>query len=358
MSILRKHTVKSVITFGTLLSFLLTLILCSVDLFTNLETYTTNNVSTIEALKLTLMFAPQALMMSIGFAFMLSVLYYLAMFHTSNEIICVLNSGVSYLSVLRPIIITSLFVSAFCFVFNEQVAIRITAQRDAKMRNISSINENYDSQNIALADVQNKYMVYAKSYIDAHQTLLNVTHIYTPNERLIRTNAQNAKWVDDHWVFYDVYVYEPLPDGTDTKITYYDVLNMSGITIEPQMFRNISNEISTMELRTAINYVKKMKGLNPEQYASMATELYQRLFTCLTPFVLMLISCSMNFRFKKNAFFIVLVVAIGLAVVYFVVRMVTLLMAEQGVIPPYMGSLFPFIVIVTLSTVFTISTRR
>ena len=360
MNIIKRYTVKSILNFGIIFSIVLTLILCSVDLFTHLDSYTTNGVTTSEALKLTLMYAPEALMISIGFAFMLSVLYFLANLHSSNEIICILNSGISFIKVLKPIIITSFFIAVFSFGFNELVAIRTKALRDVKLRNISSIHDSYDSQNIALADIENSYMIYALNYIDSKQTLTGVTLISTDSGSVIRTDAQSAVWDNDkgYWIFYDVFEYIPLSDGSDTIINNYPVLNMKNVVIEPEMFRNVSNEISTMELETAFKYVNRMKNLNPEQYASMATDLYERLFTCLTPFVLMLISCSMNYRFKKNAFFIVLLVAIGLAVVYFVVRMVTLLMAEQGVIQPYMGSLFPLFVIIFLSFVFSLSTRK
>jgi lipopolysaccharide export system permease protein len=101
-----------------------------------------------------------------------------------------------------------------------------------------------------------------------------------------------------------------------------------------------------------------MKGLNPEQYASMGTEYYKRIFSCLTPLIMILIACSINYRFKKNILFFSLVCSICIAVVYFVVQMMTVMLSDQGVIAPQLGTLIPFIVIISLTTVMGLLLRR
>ena len=95
-----------------------------------------------------------------------------------------------------------------------------------------------------------------------------------------------------------------------------------------------------------------------QQYASLGTAYYKRIFSCLSPLIMMIIACSMNYRFRKNVLFMSLVCSIAVAVVYFVVQMMTEMMADQGVIAPYYGSLVPFAVILLLSAIIGLVFRR
>ena len=121
--------------------------------------------------------------------------------------------------------------------------------------------------------------------------------------------------------------------------------------LEPQLFRDSSNEISSMSLSLARAFLSRMKVLNPEQYASLATEYWQRVLDCLSPLVMMIIACSITYRFKKNVLFFSLVGSICIAVVYFVVRLLTVMLADQGVIAPILGTLIPFAAVIVLSFV-------
>ena len=73
---------------------------------------------------------------------------------------------------------------------------------------------------------------------------------------------------------------------------------------------------------------------------------------------MIMIACSINYRFKKNVLFFSLVCSICVAVVYFVVQMMTVMMADQGVIAPQLGTLIPFAVIILIATVMGLIMRR
>ncbi len=69
---------------------------------------------------------------------------------------------------------------------------------------------------------------------------------------------------------------------------------------------------------------------------------------------MMVIACSMNYRFKKNVLFFSLICSICIAVVYYVIQMMTVMLADQGVIAPWLGILIPFAVILGLSGIMSI----
>ncbi len=364
--VLTRYTLASILKVGLATALLASLILMGVDLFANLDTYMNSNVSFTRALSLTLLYFPEAFLLALGPAFLFAVTYHLSMLHANNEIMGILNSGISIGRVIRPIIICAVLLSVFHFTFNEKVAIPSSNRKEvltAEINNTSGTLSN--NRNIALSDMQSDYMVYANNYSDRDQTLYNVSLLEsTADGKLVRrTNAYRAVYDNGTglWTFRDVYVYEPVKlesGASEISVQHYDTQVNTVLLLEPQLFRSGSNEISKMSLELARAYLSRMKTLNPDEYASLGTEYYKRIFSCLSPLIMMLIACSMNYRFKKNVLFLSLIISISLVVVYFVVQMMTTMMADQGVIAPQLGTLIPFAVMVLISGLLWAFLRR
>ena len=361
--VMDRYTVVSILRIGMITSLLASLMLMGVDLFSNLDRYMSYNVTFLRALSITLLYFPEAFLLAMGPSFLFAVTYHLSMLHANYEIMAVLNAGVSFQRILRPVIILAILLSALYFGFNELVAIPSTNEKDLKMQLVTDSTGSSNNQDIALSDMQSGYMVYASVYSDSNQTLFNVTLVESsPEGRLERrTDARRAVYDPEaeRWTFFDAYVYTPSGNTVDgVDIMHFDAQRNEVLLLEPQLFRNVSNEISKMSLRLARAYLARMKTLNPEEYAKLGTEYYKRLFSCLSPLIMIMIACSINYRFKKNVLFFSLVCSICVAVVYFVVQMMTVMMADQGVIAPQLGTLIPFAVIILIATVMGLIMRR
>ena len=357
---LDRYTVTSILKTGIVTSLLACLMLMGVDLFSNLDLYMSHNVGFAKAFSVTILYFPEAFLLALGPSFLFAVTYQLSMLHAHNEIMNVLNSGVSLSRIVRPIIVLAVLLSCFYFLFNETVAIPSSNEKALQKENITRDTNSTNNQDIALSDMQSGYMVYAAIYSDVDQTLFDVSLVESDEHGglIRRTDAYRAVYNKETglWTFYDAYVYTPKPDGV--AVEHIGDYENSVLRLEPQLFRNVSNEISTMSLKLAKAYLDRMKTLNPEQYASMGTEYYKRVFSCLTPLIMILIACSINYRFKKNVLFFSLVCSICIAVVYFVVQMMTVMLSDQGVIAPQLGTLIPFIVIIALTTFMGALLRR
>ena len=357
---LDRYTVTSILKTGIVTSLLACLMLMGVDLFSNLDLYMSHNVGFAKAFSVTILYFPEAFLLALGPSFLFAVTYQLSMLHAHNEIMNVLNSGVSLSRIVRPIIVLAVLLSCFYFLFNETVAIPSSNEKALQKENITRDTNSTNNQDIALSDMQSGYMVYAAIYSDVDQTLFDVSLVESDEHGglIRRTDAYRAVYNKETglWTFYDAYVYTPKPDGV--AVEHIGDYENTVLRLEPQLFRNVSNEISTMSLKLAKAYLDRMKTLNPEQYASMGTEYYKRVFSCLTPLIMILIACSINYRFKKNVLFFSLVCSICIAVVYFVVQMMTVMLSDQGVIAPQLGTLIPFIVIIALTTVMGALLRR
>ena len=353
MRVLRRYTIMSVLKIALATALLASLILMGVDLFANLDSYMSHNVSFLKSMSITALYFPSAFLLAIGPSFLFAVSFHLSSMHSSNEILVVLDSGVSISRLVLPIIVMGFLVSGFHFALNEIVAIPLSNQKKVVTENITNSSSNGNNQNVALSDMQSGYMVYAGLYSDSEQALYDVTLIQ--NDELShlesRTDAYKAVYNPSKrtWTFQDAYIYYPNQNG-GVRVDYIDSLESPVLKLEPQLFRDISNEISSMSLRLARSYLMRMKGLNPEGYASLATEYYERILGCLTPLVMIIIACSITYRFKKNVLFFSLVGSICIAVVYYVVRMITIMLADQGIIAPMLGTLIPFAAVIVVSS--------
>ena len=352
MRVLRRYTIMSVLKIALATALLASLILMGVDLFANLDSYMSHNVSFLKAMSITVLYFPSAFLLAIGPSFLFAVSFHLSSMHSSNEILVVLDSGVSITRLVLPIIVMGFLVSVFHFALNETVAIPLSNQKKVVTENITNSSSNGNNQNVALSDMQSGYMVYAGLYSDSEQTLYDVTLIQNDNQAHLesRTDAYKAVYnpAKHSWTFQDAYVYHP--DSSGVRVDYIDSLESPVLKLEPQLFRDVSNEISSMSLSLARTYLMRMKGLNPEGYASLATEYYERILGCLTPLVMIIIACSITYRFKKNVLFFSLVGSICIAVVYYVVRMITIMLADQGIIAPILGTLIPFAAVIVVSS--------
>ncbi len=336
--------------------------LMGIDLFKNLDFYTTNLVSGKEILLITLLYFPNAFLIGLGPSFLFSVTYFLSMLSASNEMISILNSGINFKQFLIPIIFTAALVSIMYFAINETVAIRFQNIKEAKMHIIDSSAEQTDTNsNIAINNEDNTLIIHALNYFDENKSLLKVSIIEkdTEGKLLRRFNSHNAVWNQDKsdWVLKDVYIYTPSLELEDALIEHFDEYELSVFNIHPELFKNISDDISKMSLPLAREYLHKIRKINRSQYASLGTEYYKRLLSCFTPFVMMIIACSMNYRFKKNVLFFSILCSVCTAVVYYVIQMITLMLSDQGVIYPALGMIIPFVSIIFLTGLLSVFVR-
>jgi len=346
MTICTRYTVSSVLKTGIAVTLLSAFMMLGVDLFRSLDTYVTYNVSAWNVTVLTLMYFPQAILFTIGPSFLFAVTYFLSMLHANNEIIAILNSTIKYSDVIKPIIITGVAISAFFFVFSETVCIPATSNKQAMYETVTTGRDKLEnSYNVSISDMTKSYMVYAESYIHSNRTLYNVSFI-SGEDGIRRINADYAVWDQDResWIFYEVNVY-------DEGVKFYDMLEVKELELTPDMFRNLSDDVSTMPLGKAGRYVRQMRMIDIDKYYEMASSYWDRILNCLTPLVMIIIACSMNYRYKKNVLFLSIIISVATAVVYYVVRLMTVIMASQGIIAPAMGTLVPFIVIIMLSMI-------
>jgi lipopolysaccharide export system permease protein len=112
-----------------------------------------------------------------------------------------------------------------------------------------------------------------------------------------------------------------------------------------------------MDLTSAREYLQQISISNASQYRPAATDLSDRVFSNLTPLILMIISCSTVFTWRKNVLVLSIIASLAISVIYFVLHMLSMILAKQGILPPLAGPLTPMVVLLVLSGI-SLAVRR
>lgn len=352
MKLLDRYIIGSILKVALITLLLCALMLVGVDLFSNLDNYLQNNVPWSKILAMTGLNVPESLLFALGPALLFATTYFLSMLQANNEMISLLNAGIPYRRILVPCLILGVAISLGQFAFHEFIAIDCSLRREVLTNELFGQRSTYDNRNVTLSDLDGGFVIHASRYFAEEQRITDVVLVVRDDSGQIcgRVDATRGDWDADRgqWVFKDAIVYTIDAGGHAVSSFHADEYDDVMVNLEPELFRNLSTDIKTMELETAIRYLQRMKYLDPSQWAVYSTEFWERVLNCATPFILMLISCSIGYKFKKNVLLFSIITSLCVAVVYYVVQMLTLIMAKQGVIPPIAGMLVPMFVVFLL----------
>jgi lipopolysaccharide export system permease protein len=361
MKLYDRYAAKSVVSIALLAVLLCTLMLVSVDLFSHLDSYLTNKVDAFTIARLTVLGVPEAVLFVLGPSLLFAATFYLSQMQANNEFICLLGSGLSYRRLVTPLLVVGLLLSFAQFGFSEQVYIPAYRLKNSAEDQMFGMHGTYDSNNITLTDEQGKYVVHAKQYNDKLKRLAQVMLVLTDDTGALqqRIDASWAFWEEDsgRWRLENVRIEQV--NGMSMQVnsigeeTYY----VPRFTLAPSYFRNLSNDIKTMDIITASQYLKRIAIVDPHRYPALATDFSKRILDCLNPLVMLFIACTISYKYKKNILLLSIITSLGIAVIYYVVQMLTLIMAKQGVIGPIWGMAIPMIVIVCIALAERIAIR-
>jgi lipopolysaccharide export system permease protein len=274
------------------------------------------------------------------------------MLQANNEMISLLNAGIPYRRILAPCLILALLFSIGQFALNETFGIKCEVRREVLSDELFGQRSSYDNRNVTLSDVNGGFVIHAARYRAQERRSLtswscsetmrgpSVAVSMPPEAIGTRFSAVGCSRMRLSICL--------IGKGMRSVRTNTPVFDDIVIDVEPELFRNLSTDIKTMDLDTAVRYLRRMKYLEPSRWVVYSTEFWERVLGCVSPFILMLIACSINYRFKKNVLLFSIISSLCVAVVYYVVQMLTLILAKQGVIPPVFGMLIPMIVVFLL----------
>lgn len=348
MNTLQGMLFKMIIKAFALILLLLIFILILVEFFQNLITYLNYDTPLLTILKIHLYYIPSCIYQAFPLVLLSAISFSLGNLYSNNELISVFASGFPLTKLVTPVLIFSILASIFSFLFQEFVVLDASAQM--KTTKGEATRQYTRQQDIQAAIDHNNGIIYYADYFVPKASKLRRIVIVERNERnqlLARIDAASADWDEDkgQWILYEARVFTWSEDGKMLEESYFSDFTSDKLTLDPRIFRSVDVDVEEMKFLPAWHYLDALKTTGRrDEYLSGITPLYRRItfpFVCL---IVSMFACSIGSWFKKNILILSLGISLGLAVVYYVFQMITVLMAKNGYLPPFLGAVLPEII--------------
>lgn len=255
--------------------------------------------------------------------------------------------GMSFKRIIAPVVVLSLIVTYCCFITYDKL-IPYSVAKINKIRHHSNLTQyiytQKDENNIPtqavivsrfLQDKMENVMVLkfsSKDYTDVHQ----LSDIYV---------AKTGVTLKDKWVLNDISRYKISSDGIFTDIEPIKEMTV----LEGQSAKNAytlmtyatkkEREITNKDLK---NYIKLLKSEDlEEEYRYMLNKYLQRFFHPFVCLLLAIMGALLGFSKPREQRMIGFVIAIGCIFSYYITLPFFDVLAEKGVVHPFITAIFP-----------------
>lgn len=348
MSTLQKMLFKAIMKSFIVTLLMLSFVLILVEFFTNLMAYLNFETSLLLIFKIHLFYLPSCFYQAFPLALLFSISFSLGNFYANNELIAVFSSGFPLFRFVKPVVIFSLLCSLFSFFFQEWVVLDSnTTMNRLKDEATRQYSRQQDVQ--SAIDHQNGIIYYADYFVAKSAKLRRVIVIERnkKNQPLVRIDATSAEW-DEHlgqWKLFEARVFSWDEKGEMMEENYFPEFTSEKLSLNPKIFKSVDLDIEGMHIVPAYYYLKTLRETGRrKEYLSGITPFYRRLTYPLVNLIVSMIACTIGSWFKKNILILSLGLSLGLAVVYYVFQMITVLLAKNGYIPAVIGAVLPELV--------------
>jgi lipopolysaccharide export system permease protein len=327
------------------------LILVLVDLLMNLWQFLLNEIPVSKIAYLMLLYVPKTMFFAIPFAVLFAACFALSDLYARNELIAIYAAGVSLFKFTRALILLSVVLSFGLFAFENFIVVPTYAKKVALQDEFLNRHQSLDQRNLVVISDGGNTVYKAERYDDAEQRLTGVYVIVRNADKSLNAilRANYADWEGDAWALRNATQYSASADNTLVNQPVDDEL--VGRLIEPpETFRNNTISVEEVNVSEAKTYIDKLQrsGLPVAE----ARSLYYKKFSFpFIVFIVVFLSVGLSGKTRKNVLIISLVLCIGSAVLFYVMQMVTMLLAKFGTIPPIAGAWVPVLFFTALSVV-------
>jgi lipopolysaccharide export system permease protein len=340
------------IFFVALSMFMMLLVL--IDLFANLWRYLNYEVPAREILRVSFYYLPKSLSYALPISLLFAAAYTLGDLYGRNELTAIFSSGIPFWRFSVSLLCIGLAVSFFSFFFDDTVVIPTLKMKNDLARILLHQQRTENNSDIVIK-ARNGRLIYSVDYYDHTAQILNGVDIFEQDERgrmIYHINCPRAVWSEDHWELVNPIIYEwheeiLRPRRLESTDAYKE---------EPDTFRRNMVNVEDLSARDAGFLVRDLRAAGLP-FTDALSEYYHRFSFPSVSFVVMILSISMGGRFKKNILLMSLLASLASAVVFYVMEMISMMMAKLGHIPPLAGAWFPVMVFIVLGLMLLRSTK-
>ncbi|MDR1866962.1 MAG: LptF/LptG family permease [Treponema sp.] len=345
--ILDRYLIRHFIPIFFVASAMFVLIIILMDLFANLWRYLNYEVAIIEILKVSFYYLPKSFSYALPLSLLFSAAYTLGDLYGRNELTAIFSSGIPFSRFSLPLLIIGIIASVFSFFFDDYVVIPTLKTKNDLSRTLLHQPVSEDNSDVVIR-AQDGTTIYAVDYYDNLKYVLNRLIIIERGEDSINmiVRAPQAVWNGSYWELSNAVLYR-WNDG----IFQIEALPFTDkYREEPETFRRSSINVEEVSSAEAALLVRDLRTAGLPFNTALA-DYYHRFSFPSASFVVIILSISMGGRFRKNILLMTLLSSLFSAVVFYVMEMISMMMAKLSYIPPLVGAWFPIISFVVIGFV-------
>ncbi|MCR5762270.1 MAG: LptF/LptG family permease [Treponema sp.] len=324
------------------------LILSLTDLLLNIWGYVSKGVSSSVILQIMMLYIPKAAWYSVPIAILFATAYMLSDLYAKNELLAVFACGISLFRFTLPLMILSVFMSVGLFWFNDAVVVKSYEKKMSLQNKALEKEQQYDNSNVVVMSEGGK-IIYKAEYFDSKfERLYSLYVLYRNNDRSFDglVYAESAVWASDHWELSNSCFYKN--DENEYRIYPVDYDHLFRLMEPPETFRRNSINVDEVTAAEAKQYILQLEKSGLPSNEAKA-EYYKKYAFSFVVLVVVMLAIGLSGKTRKNVMIVSLALSITAVVLFYVMQMITMLMARFGTIPPVLGEWFPVIFFVGVS---------
>lgn len=344
------YILKRLLPFFFISLFFISFILNLVDLFINISNYLEKGASAKGILTVMLYYSPKTLWYGCPIAFLFSVSYILSDLYANNEMQAIFASGVSLYKFVMPVFILAVLLSFGMFFLEDKLVVPFLDKKIELQDSLLKKEKTLNSHNIVVQSNNSKIIYKADIYNDKEKKLESLYIIFRDDDKnllcILYSNCAFWNSVEKKWNLQNVIQYVPVEQTVD--IVPVESKYLEQLTESFETFRTSDLNIESVNLKEAKYYIEHLQKAGLP--FSEALSIYYKKFAF--PFIMLIsafLAVALTGRTRKNVLLISLVFSIAAVVLYYVLQMVTMVMAKTEVLTPFMGAWFPNILFGFLS---------
>ena len=343
--ILDRYLVRQFMPIFAVATAMFMFLLSLIDLFAHLVRYLNYEVPFSQIMKISLYYLPKSFSYALPISLLFASAYTLGDLYARNELTSIFSAGIPFWRFSLPLVVIGFLASAFSFFFDDNLVIptlRVKNELSRRFLHQTTAESNSD----IVIKAKNGQLIYSVDFYDYTAQVINGVSIVEQDSRgefisLIR--SQRGTWTGEYWDFSNPIIYywdngilrsRPLPP-TSAYREQPDIFRRSAV--RPEELPVMQERLLVQDLKTA--------GL---PYIEAQADFYHRFSYSTISLIVMILSISMGGRFRKNILLMSLLASLSAAVVFYVMEMVTMMLAKLGYIPTIIGAWFPAAVFIVI----------
>lgn len=336
--ILDRYLVRQFIPFFFVAISMFVFLLLLIDLFANLVRYMNYEVPFAMIIKISMFFIPKCISYAMPISLLFAAAYTLGDLYARNELTTIFSSGIPFWRFTASLVLIGLIASVFSFFFEDLIVIPTHKIKKDLSRRALHQQVTEDNSDIVIK-ARNGQLTYSVDFFDHIKLVLNgISIVETDGEgRLISLiRAPSASWSGEYWEFRNAVIYHY--EGDMLRVRPLPV-NASYVE-HPDMFRRKAVNVEELQAKEAGLLVRDLRSAGLPFVHAQANYFHRYSFAT-TSLIVMILSISMGGRFKKNILLMSLFASLSVAVVYYIMEMLSMTMAGLNYIHPFAGAWFP-----------------